>query len=211
MIDIDGNGNTGDAGAQWIVGETFTDAINNISVNVVSATATGFQVKIICIPTIYTISGTPANGAGATLTYTGGSTTADGSGNYAFTVSPGWSGTVTPSKTGYTFSPVSKSYTNVTANQTAQDYTAKILPFTDILVMNGGAWNKYDFTTGSYLSGVWTGTAAGCTPALIDYDGDGAQGIQPALRWSLALLQQRWLLQQGHLGRELPRQRPRSG
>ena len=43
----------------------------------------------------------------------------------------------------------------------------------DILVMNGGAWNKYDFTTGGYLGGVWTGTAAGCTPALIDYDGDG--------------------------------------
>jgi peptidyl-Lys metalloendopeptidase len=71
----------------------------------------------------YTISGNAGVG-GATLTYTGGSTTADGSGLYSFTVSSGWTGTVTPSKTNYTFSPASKSYTNVLANQTAQDYTA---------------------------------------------------------------------------------------
>jgi hypothetical protein len=64
---------------------------------------------------------------GATLSYTDGVTktaTADGSGLYSFTVPSGWSGTVTPSKTGYTFTPPSRSYTNVLANQTAQNYTA---------------------------------------------------------------------------------------
>ena len=55
-------------------------------------------------PVTYTISGSIGTaGAGATITYTGGSTTANGSGNYSFTVADGWSGTVTPSKTGYTF------------------------------------------------------------------------------------------------------------
>ena len=46
VVDADGNGNTGDAGAMWTVGETFRDAANNISVSVISATATGFQVNI---------------------------------------------------------------------------------------------------------------------------------------------------------------------
>jgi len=74
----------------------------------------------------FAISGN-AGVAGATLNYTGGSTTADGSGNYSFDVKSGWSGTVTPSKSGYRFSPVNKTYSNVVADQTAQNYTAIIL------------------------------------------------------------------------------------
>jgi len=46
VIDADGNGNTGDAGGQWTVGETFSDTTNGIFVTVASATATGFQVSI---------------------------------------------------------------------------------------------------------------------------------------------------------------------
>lgn len=46
VIDADGNGDTGDAGAMWTVGETFYDIANDISVNVISTTATGFQIKI---------------------------------------------------------------------------------------------------------------------------------------------------------------------
>ncbi len=46
VIDPDGNGNTGDAGAIWSVGETFSDGPNGISIQVLSATATGFQVAI---------------------------------------------------------------------------------------------------------------------------------------------------------------------
>jgi photosystem II stability/assembly factor-like uncharacterized protein len=72
-----------------------------------------------------TISGSlGTNGAGATVTYTGGSTTADGSGTYSFTVPYDWSGTVTPSKTNFTFSPTNRAYANIVTNQTGQDYTA---------------------------------------------------------------------------------------
>jgi M6 family metalloprotease-like protein len=46
VVDADGNGDTGDAGAMWTVGEVFYDATNNISVSVLSATATGFQINI---------------------------------------------------------------------------------------------------------------------------------------------------------------------
>jgi hypothetical protein len=46
IIDPDNNGNTGDAGAMWTVGETFSDLVNGISIYVSSATSTGFQVSI---------------------------------------------------------------------------------------------------------------------------------------------------------------------
>jgi len=49
-----------------------------------------------------------------------------GDGTYSDIVTSGWTGTVTPSKSGYSMSPTSRSYTNVIANQTGQDYTAGV-------------------------------------------------------------------------------------
>ena len=66
-------------------------------------------------PVPVTISGN-AGVAGATLSYTDGTpktATADGSGLYSLQVSYNWSGTVTPSKAGYSFLPAVKTYTNV--------------------------------------------------------------------------------------------------
>jgi len=39
-------------------------------------------------------------------------------------VDPGWGGTVRPQKSGFSFSPLSITYSNVTSNQTGQDYAA---------------------------------------------------------------------------------------
>jgi uncharacterized repeat protein (TIGR02543 family) len=73
-----------------------------------------------------TISGNAGVG-GASLSYGAGSpVTAAADGSYTITVPYNWSGTVTPSKANYTFTPVSKSYTNLQTNQTAQHYTAKL-------------------------------------------------------------------------------------
>ena len=63
--------------------------------------------------------------AGATLSYTDGTpktATADGSGVYTFDVPYNWSGTVTPSKTGYGFRPAMRSYTSLTTNPAPQNY-----------------------------------------------------------------------------------------
>ena len=74
-----------------------------------------------------TISGSVGvSGVGATLSYNDGASEtaiADGSGNYSLTVPTGWSGTVTPSLAGDTFTPPNMTYSNVTVNQTSQDYT----------------------------------------------------------------------------------------
>jgi len=66
-------------------------------------------------------------GAGAVLRYQDGSdkaATADGSGNYSLTVTAGWSGTVTPSKSGYAFIPPNRTYNNILADQFSQNYLA---------------------------------------------------------------------------------------
>ena len=107
-------------------------------------------------PVTYTISGSVGSaGAGATITYTGGSTTANGSGSYSFTVPSGWSGTVTPTKTGYTFSPVNRSYTNVTSNQTNQNYTATLSGYT--ISGNAGVGSA----TITYTGGSTTSNSSG--------------------------------------------------
>jgi hypothetical protein len=76
-----------------------------------------------------TISGN-AGSASTTLYYlesgTPKSVTADGSGNYSISALYGWTGTVTPHKTGYIFNPVNKSYNNLTSSQTSQNYAAQV-------------------------------------------------------------------------------------
>lgn len=83
---------------------------------------------------LVSISGN-AGVAGAILSYTDGTSmtvTADGSGSYSFTIPSNWSGTVTPSLAGYAFTPASRSYTNITIDQTGQDYIADIAIFGDV-------------------------------------------------------------------------------
>jgi M6 family metalloprotease-like protein len=46
VVDGDGNGNVNDTGAMWLVGETFVDAARNISIEVLSFTATSFTVRV---------------------------------------------------------------------------------------------------------------------------------------------------------------------
>ena len=75
---------------------------------------------------------------------------ADGSGNYTITVPCGWSGTVTSYMTGYTFTPLNRSYANLASNQTAQDYTAQACGgCADIHVLLGGnTAGKYTLSNG---------------------------------------------------------------
>jgi hypothetical protein len=68
--------------------------------------------------------GTPLSGV--SLAATGGvtCTNSDAAGRYACTAPQGWSGTVTPAFTGYSFAPPWRSYSGLSADQTAQDYFA---------------------------------------------------------------------------------------
>lgn len=120
--------------------------------------------------------------ANVILSYTDGTAkedTADGSGNYSFKVAYNWSGSVIPTLTGYNFSPDSTTYSNLTADQTNQDYTATpitytvsgnvgvasaVLIYTDVEVKADTADASGDFSfTVSY---DWSGTV---TPSLAGY------------------------------------------
>ena len=80
----------------------------------------------------YQLSGTVAVGAsalaGVSFSATGGGAapTPMRAGQYACTVPQGWTGTVTPALAGYSFTPAFRSYSNVGADQAAQDYAAAV-------------------------------------------------------------------------------------
>jgi|GEM_PF-1433347 len=79
-----------------------------------------------------TISGN-AGVSRANLRYNDGGSntvTADRYGNYSFDVSYNWSGTVTPSRVGYKFTPPRRSYTNLTSHRPNQNYIAVGLTYT---------------------------------------------------------------------------------
>ncbi len=89
------------------------------------------NITAIFVSGTYTVSGYVKDSAntgvsGVTLTFgnSGGSATTDSSGFYSKSVSKGWPGTVTPEKSGYSFTPQNRTYSNIAANQSEQNYTA---------------------------------------------------------------------------------------
>jgi hypothetical protein len=67
---------------------------------------------------------TPIKGVIVSADNGGGSGTTDADGRYEVWVSYNWSGTVTPSKTHYTFNSTNRVYTDVLENKTGQNYLA---------------------------------------------------------------------------------------
>jgi hypothetical protein len=115
--------------------------------------------------------------AGAVLTYVNATTktvTADSTGNYIIPLPIGWTGTITPSKTGYVFSPASASFNNLTAAQTIQNFIATPSGTTPLIISGnagvaGAVLSYFDVSaktaiadsSGAYSFTVtpgWTGT-----------------------------------------------------
>ncbi|MFC1694360.1 hypothetical protein ACFL1R_12745, partial [Candidatus Latescibacterota bacterium] len=93
--------------------------------NVTSNQTQNFAANVIT----YTISGTVSGADGVTVTLSGGKSDGrivNNGESYSFTVELGGSYTVTTTKVGYTFTPFSKTFSNVTSNQT-QNFTATII------------------------------------------------------------------------------------
>ncbi len=149
------------------VGYTFNPSNRSYSNIVANQTNQGYTATAIT----YTISGN-AGVAGATLSYTDGTAktvTADGTGNYSLIVSYNWSGTVAPTKVGYTFIPVNRPYSNIVVNQTNQDYTATAI--TPTISGNVG------------VAGAGLGYTDG-TPKTTTADGAGDYSFEVSYNWS---------------------------
>jgi hypothetical protein len=131
----DSNGNysfTGLANGSYTVtptksGISFSPANQPVTINGANQSGINFTAQTVT----YTISGniSPASlGTGAMVTLGGASsetTTADSNGNYSFTGLANGSYTVTPTKSGISFSPANKPVTINGANQSAVNFTAQ--------------------------------------------------------------------------------------
>jgi hypothetical protein len=136
----------------------------------------------------YTISGAivdantdPVVGVSVDADNGGGSDTTDPNGEYSLTVDYDWSGTVTPTKTGYTFAPTDRPYSNVTSDQIDQDYTATLLTYSisgtvtsggpglDGVTMDGLPGSPVTAGGGLYNATVPYGWGGTVTPTLAGY------------------------------------------
>jgi hypothetical protein len=107
---------------------------------------------------------------GTTLSYFDGTAktvTANILGYYSINVPVGWTGTVTPSATGYSFDPVSRSYTNLISHQNNQDYD----PLGIIISGNAGVAGA----SLTYLDG---------TSKVVKSNGNGDYLIMVPTNWS---------------------------
>lgn len=87
-------------------------------------------------PVTYTISGKISNSqgegmTGVTLQGFPGTVTTNAAGIYSATVSPGFSGTITPILSGYTFEPEKRTLNNVQADAPAQHFTGTMVTATN--------------------------------------------------------------------------------
>jgi parallel beta-helix repeat protein len=109
-------------------GFSFSPADQTTKVNAASVTGINFSASKITAAT-FSLSGTispPAAGGGATVTVSGAQnaeTTADNQGNYTFSGLGGGSYTVTPTKSGYNFTPASQNTTITTSSVTGMNFT----------------------------------------------------------------------------------------
>lgn len=92
----------------------------------------GFSKEIAATTRGTTISGSVKTSEGQGVagvkmkaSHNGGITFTDPTGDYHLNVTPGWSGTVTPSKAGYDISPSTQQYSPVNADLDGQDYQAE--------------------------------------------------------------------------------------
>jgi hypothetical protein len=104
-------------------GYSFVPASNEYTDVIADQTDENYQAKLI----VFTISG-KAGVPGVVMVGLPGNTITDENGLYSATVDYGWSGTVIPTKEGYSFEPSSLPYSKVISNLENQNYTAEQLP-----------------------------------------------------------------------------------
>ena len=183
MVTADASGNysfTGLANGAYTVapsetGTTYTPASQPATVNNANVTALNFSTVTYSISG--TISGTGGNAA--TVNLTGPSTatvTADASGNYTFSGLVNGSYTVTPSQTGFNFTPASQSATVNDANVTALNFSTITYSLSGTISGAGGSGATVN------LTGAATATATADASGNYTFSGltNGAYTVTPS-------------------------------
>ena len=123
----------------------------------------------------FTISGS-AGTAGVVMSGLPGNPVTGTDGTYSATVDYGWSGTITPTKEGYTFKPANRIYDPVAGDQMNQNYTGTLIIFAVSgtagvggVVMSGLPGNPVTATDGRYTAMVNYGFSGTATPTKEGY------------------------------------------
>ena len=149
-------------------GFTFSPSVRLVTAS--SANLTGVDFTVNQPPVIISISGfisPAATGAATTVTLSGATSataTTDRSGKYTFSGLPAGSYTLTPSKTGFTFSPSVRLVTASSANLTGVDFTVNQPPV--IISISG-------FISPAATGAATTVTLSGATSATATTDRSG--------------------------------------
>lgn len=170
---------------------TIAIANNDSDENPYNLTLNGFGAMVV-ISGYVTYSSNPMESVVVSFSNSGLTATTNASGYYEQYITKGWSGTATPSKSGYVFSPVNRSYVSVSSDQPNQDYKASSLytyafisgyvkdsngnPLAGVLVeySNSGqsvltnALGYYEM----YITEGWSGTS---TPSMTSYSFEPSQ------------------------------------
>ncbi len=120
--------------------------------------------------TTYSISGS-AGTTSATVTAGTKSATSDASNNYTITGLTAGTWTVTPTKSGCTFSPVNASVTITSANVTGKNFTATCGGGTVTLFSDGFESGGWSFADVSGTTGFWTLGASSTHPSTSPHGG----------------------------------------
>ncbi len=162
-------------------GYTFSPASQ--SATITSSNVTGVNFTATAVSTTYSISGN-AGTSGATVTAGSASATSDASSNYSLAALAAGTYTVTPTKTGCTFSPASQSVTVTSANVTGVNFTASC-PSGDLQLTSGvpvtgesvakSAWKYYSIVVPSGATNLTFAT----TSATADIDIYTQNGAKP--------------------------------
>jgi Leucine-rich repeat (LRR) protein len=96
---------------------------------------------------------------GVTITLSNGPTTlTDSNGNYSVTVSNGWTGTVTPFRAGYIFSPPKRSYSHLKFDTPHQDFQGSPVNILILTSPNGGeSWGLLTVQNITWISSGLSG------------------------------------------------------
>jgi len=126
----------------------------------------------------------------------GGTVQTGADGRYSVTVPYGYSGTATPAKWGYSFVPLSRAYTNVTADQIGQNYTGSPLSVTGTQVLgiwSDGVW-AWDRATNAWHPIPSTTGVMKIATGRIDADQvDDLIGVWSSGLWVLQSSNGQWL------------------
>jgi hypothetical protein len=175
-------------------GYTFTPSSLAVTVSGVAVTGKNFVAKSNAAST-YSISGAVSgavqSGVTVTLSGVGSATTiSNGSGNYTFAGLVNGSYTITPSMTGYTFSPVNAAATVSGGNTVGKDFVATAIPATYSQADLTGRWRVNMLRAGSingWVHATVTLDSSGLATvsSFLDSTGNSTLPAAGSMQWTI--------------------------